>query len=161
MSTSKFVVPTWISKEPAGIQLEGQLSLLLLPLSDASRFLFQQASKNGEVVDMHDLSEKNYYVIGRNKDLSNLTLEHPSISKSHAVILNGTPHGQPGCSIIDLGSSNGTFLGNSTAKMEPIQAHRSVCLISLAFLTTQYCTGQCFCPTAATSGLASPVAFTM
>ena len=57
-AVGKFVVPTWVSSEPAAIQLE--------------------ATKNGEIVDILDLSEKQYYVIGRNKELSTITLEHPS-----------------------------------------------------------------------------------
>eukprot|EP00935_MAST-01C_sp_MAST-1C-sp1_P001357 g1357.t1 len=113
-AVGKFVVPTWVSSEPAAIQLE--------------------ATKNGEIVDILDLSEKQYYVIGRNKDLSTITLEHPSISKQHAAILNGTPHGLNGCSIMDLGSSNGTFLGSTPAKLELIQAQRPVLLPEGSFV---------------------------
>jgi pSer/pThr/pTyr-binding forkhead associated (FHA) protein len=76
------------------------------------------------VIDILDLSQKTYYIIGRNKDLSGITLDHPSISKQHAVIIHGTPHGQQGCSIMDLGSSNKTFVGHTQNKLEPIQAHR-------------------------------------
>ena len=42
--------------------------------------------KSGIILDEKKLNEKEFFLIGRQPDLSDIVLEHPSISRKHAVI---------------------------------------------------------------------------
>merc|ERR1712224_912312 len=54
-------------------------------------------------------------VFGRHKTLADVPLQHPSISRQHAVLL----HGQSGnMYLMDLGSSHGTFVNKHRLEKE-------------------------------------------
>lgn len=63
--------------------------------------------KNGLVIDTILLHEKDYYIIGRQPDICDIGLDHPSISRIHAVIQH---HEDGSLMIIDMNSAHGTFL---------------------------------------------------
>lgn len=70
------------------------------------------------------------YLIGRDRKIADLPLDHPSISKQHAVLQyrlvtykreNGSQSKRIRPYLIDLGSANGTFINN--VKMEKQKYH--------------------------------------
>lgn len=72
--------------------------------------------KNGTIVDTVALTERSYHVVGR-LPVCDVCLEHPSISRFHAVIqyrsraVEAEPGGEdPGFYIHDLGSTHGTVV---------------------------------------------------
>uniref|UniRef100_A0A2P2KWR9 Smad nuclear interacting protein n=1 Tax=Rhizophora mucronata TaxID=61149 RepID=A0A2P2KWR9_RHIMU len=62
--------------------------------------------KDGSIIDQLDVCEKGAYMFGR-VDLCDFVLEHPSISRFHAV-LQFKRHGD--AYLYDLGSTHGTFI---------------------------------------------------
>ncbi|KTW29190.1 hypothetical protein T552_01147 [Pneumocystis carinii B80] len=74
--------------------------------------------KNNEQVGIFDIDQKSSYLLGRDRLVADIPLDHPSCSKQHAVIqfrqikTKNTilEHIKP--YIIDLKSTNGTFLNN-------------------------------------------------
>ncbi|XP_056914119.1 kanadaptin [Takifugu flavidus] len=75
--------------------------------------------KNGTIVDTVPLTEKSYYVVGR-LPVCDVSLEHPSISRYHAVIqYRSRPEegestgGDAGFYVQDLGSTHGTVVNKN------------------------------------------------
>lgn len=75
--------------------------------------------KNGTIVDTVPLTERSYYVVGR-LPVCDVSLEHPSISRYHAVIqYRSQPEegestgGDAGFYIQDLGSTHGTVVNKN------------------------------------------------
>ncbi|CAH1791659.1 unnamed protein product [Owenia fusiformis] len=67
--------------------------------------------KSGQIVDTIDLTSKGHYVFGRLPSCD-VTLEHPSLSRYHAVIQycsTPTERHQPGWYVYDLDSTHGTW----------------------------------------------------
>jgi pSer/pThr/pTyr-binding forkhead associated (FHA) protein len=63
--------------------------------------------KNGSVVETLDVSSKPFLLIGRQEDVCDIAMQHPSISRQHAVL----QHRQSGeVYVYELGSTHGTFL---------------------------------------------------
>ena len=72
-----------------------------------------ETMKNGSVVDQRDIDKKSYYIFGRT-DACDFQLEHPSISRLHAVLqLSSTGE----AFLFDTGSAHGTFLNKQ--KLRP------------------------------------------
>ena len=68
--------------------------------------------RNGAIIDYVALSQRAYTVFGRSPD-SDVVLEHPTISRYHAIIQYKSEyeHGQPaGLYLYDCGSTHGTFI---------------------------------------------------
>ena len=63
--------------------------------------------KNGSVTEEIDLSSKPFLLIGRQDDVCDITMQHPSISRQHAVIQN-RESGE--IYVYELGSTHGTFV---------------------------------------------------
>lgn len=78
--------------------------------------------KNGESLEPYYLHRQPYYLFGRDRDIADIPLDHPSCSKQHAVIvyreivsqdketLKKTSTIKP--YVMDLGSTHGTFLND-------------------------------------------------
>ena len=72
--------------------------------------------KNDKHVDTLHISKQSAYLFGRNKEIADVPLEHPSLSSQHAVLQyralpnpeTGRLHCQP--YLMDLESTNGTFI---------------------------------------------------
>lgn len=68
--------------------------------------------RNGSIIDYVPLSNRAYTVFGRAPD-SDVVLEHPTISRYHAIVQYKSEfeHGQPpGLYLYDCGSTHGTFI---------------------------------------------------
>ncbi|KAG2468376.1 NADAP protein, partial [Polypterus senegalus] len=65
--------------------------------------------KNGAIVHTVPLGERNYTVIGRLPSCD-VALEHPSVSRYHAVLQGRRAADEGGLFIYDLGSTHGTFV---------------------------------------------------
>jgi pSer/pThr/pTyr-binding forkhead associated (FHA) protein len=68
--------------------------------------------RNGSIIDYISLSHRPYTVFGRSPD-SDVVLEHPTISRYHAIVQYKSEfeHGQPaGLYLYDCGSTHGTFI---------------------------------------------------
>ncbi|BHF72333.1 Smad nuclear-interacting protein 1 [Sparganum proliferum] len=63
------------------------------------------------------------YLIGRDRNIADIPMDHPSISKQHAVLQ--FRYGQTRLYVIDLESANGTFLNNK--KIEPRRYYERLC----------------------------------
>lgn len=75
--------------------------------------------KNGTIVDTVPLTERSYYVVGR-LPVCDVSLEHPSISRYHAVIQyrsrpeeDESTGGDAGFYVQDLGSTHGTVVNKN------------------------------------------------
>lgn len=75
--------------------------------------------RDGSIVDYISLSHRPYTVFGRSPD-SDIVLEHPTISRYHAIVQYKSEfeHGQPaGLYLYDCGSTHGTFVNKK--RLEP------------------------------------------
>lgn len=75
--------------------------------------------KNGAILDTVPLSQQSYFVVGR-LPVCAISLEHPSISRYHAVVQYRSQAGETGAIgeelgfyIYDLGSTHGTFVNKN------------------------------------------------
>lgn len=78
--------------------------------------------KQGKLVSIiRDINRKKCTIFGRNKQLCDVRLDHPSISRQHAAVLHGSS-GNP--YLMDLGSSHGSSINHKKLvenKREPLK----------------------------------------
>lgn len=75
--------------------------------------------RDGSIIDYISLTHRSYTVFGRSPD-SDIVLEHPTISRYHAIVQYKSEfeHGQPaGLYLYDCGSTHGTFVNKK--RLEP------------------------------------------
>lgn len=81
---------------------------------------FLEVLKDGAIIDQFNINEKGAYIFGR-VELCDFILEHPTVSRFHAVIqfnTDGTAY------IYDLGSTHGTFINkNQVTKRVYVELH--------------------------------------
>jgi hypothetical protein len=98
----KFIVPDWVLGRAMPLKI--------------------QVRKAKELVETLDLSANVCTVIGRVAELNDIVLDHGSISRQHAAIVNGKPSNltkeHAHACIIDLGAANGTFVGPNPKNMK-------------------------------------------
>jgi pSer/pThr/pTyr-binding forkhead associated (FHA) protein len=74
--------------------------------------------KDGETVDELRVGRQACFVLGRNEDVCDFGMQHPSISRQHAAVV----HDKEGrVNILDLGSAQGTFVNGK--EIEPNEPH--------------------------------------
>lgn len=106
--------------QPSGILAKfsnsrGSKALKYTEPSDASRptshwrvFIF----KDEQELDPIDLHTSSWYLIGRDLDVVDILVANPSVSKQHAAFQYRMRHGKVSLYIIDLQSTNGTYLND-------------------------------------------------
>lgn len=100
-NTPIFKLPKWAKKPDLSSQKQFSLEVL----------------KNGEIISNHQVMEKSSYTFGRNPTLSDIIMEHPSISRQHAALVH---HEEGFVYLIDLNSAHGTFVnGDKLAPNKP------------------------------------------
>ncbi|KAJ0402900.1 hypothetical protein ATCC90586_006022 [Pythium insidiosum] len=80
-----------------------------------------QVTKDGKTIEEVAIGRQACYLLGRNEDVCDYGMQHPSISRQHAVIV----HRRDGDVVVmDLGSAQGTFVnGDEIATKEPHVLH--------------------------------------
>ncbi|KAL8471860.1 hypothetical protein ACS0TY_029193 [Phlomoides rotata] len=79
--------------------------------SPGHRF-FLEVIKDGSIINRYDVNEKGAYMFGR-VDLCDFVLDHPTISRFHAVLQFKS---NEGAYLYDLGSTHGTFINKNQVK---------------------------------------------
>eukprot|EP01083_Nonionella_stella_P029948 82262_1 len=116
-STDKFNPPPWVVKpklENCGLKV----------------------MKEGKVIStITQIAQKSYVLFGRNASMSDIKLEHPSISRRHALI----GHGSSGnIYVMDLDSSHGTFVNSTRLKKRKREPLRDGCKVKFGASTREY-----------------------
>ncbi|PIM97921.1 hypothetical protein CDL12_29607 [Handroanthus impetiginosus] len=73
---------------------------------------FLEVLKDGSIIDQYDVNKKGAYMFGR-VDICDFVLEHPTISRFHAVLQFRS---DGGAYLYDLGSTHGTFINKKQVK---------------------------------------------
>jgi len=119
----RFKLPSW-SKEPQ--------------LDKAALEIYKSDKKIGTITR---ISRQRAVVFGRHKNMADILLQHPSISRQHSVIL----HGKSGnMYIMDLGSSHGTFLNKRKLSCEQREPLKEGDVIRFGASTRDYLVRLCF-----------------
>jgi NIMA-interacting peptidyl-prolyl cis-trans isomerase 1 len=92
--------------------------------------------KDGKIISIvTDLNKKKYLTLGRNAKMSDIRLEHPSISRRHAMF----GHGSSGnIYVMDLGSSHGTFVNDKKLKSKQREALHDGDVVRFGASTREY-----------------------
>ena len=73
--------------------------------------------KGDESLPVMHLHRQSAYLIGKDRKIADIPVDHPSCSRQHAVLQYRMVHNKVIPYVIDLNSSNGTYLNNQ--KIEP------------------------------------------
>jgi len=116
-SVEKFVPPPWV-KPPK--------------LENCGLKVF----KGGEKIDtITQIGSKSYVLFGRNAQMTDIKLDHPSISRRHALM----GHGSSGnLYVMDLGSSHGTFVNAERLKKRKREPLRDGYTVKFGASTREY-----------------------
>ncbi|CAF1649076.1 unnamed protein product, partial [Adineta ricciae] len=103
--------------------------------------------KGDQELPMYQIHRQSAYLIGRERAICDLPVDHPSCSKQHAVLQyrlmdykrdNGTMGRRVVPYIIDLGSANGTFLNNQKIDSQRYYELQENDVIKFGFSTREY-----------------------
>ncbi|CAF1602277.1 unnamed protein product [Rotaria sp. Silwood1] len=103
--------------------------------------------KGEQELPMYQIHRQSAYLIGRDRTVCDLPVDHPSCSKQHAVLQyrlmdykrdDSTMGRRVIPYIIDLGSANGTFLNNKKIESERYYELRENDVIKFGFSTREY-----------------------
>ncbi|KAL7060179.1 hypothetical protein AAHC03_09598 [Spirometra sp. Aus1] len=94
--------------------------------------------KGNQSLPVLHIHRQSGYLIGRDRNIADIPMDHPSISKQHAVLQFRYTKGQTRLYVIDLESANGTFLNNK--KIEPRRYYevRETDVIKFGFSSRDY-----------------------
>lgn len=96
---------------------------------------------------MYQIHRQSAYLIGRDRNICDLPVDHPSCSKQHAVLQyrlmdyrrdDGAMGRRVVPYIIDLGSANGTFLNNQKIESQRYYELQENDVIKFGFSTREY-----------------------
>jgi len=92
--------------------------------------------KGGEKIDtITEIGRKSFVLFGRNAQMSDIKLDHPSISRRHALM----GHGSSGnLYVMDLGSSHGTFVNAERLKKRKREPLRDGYTVKFGASTREY-----------------------
>jgi smad nuclear-interacting protein 1 len=103
--------------------------------------------KGDQELPMYQIHRQSAYLIGRERAICDLPVDHPSCSKQHAVLQyrlmdykrnDGTMGRRVVPYIIDLGSANGTFLNNQKIDSQRYYELQENDVIKFGFSTREY-----------------------
>eukprot|EP01063_Lacrimia_lanifica_P005294 TRINITY_DN1304_c0_g1_i2.p1 TRINITY_DN1304_c0_g1~~TRINITY_DN1304_c0_g1_i2.p1 ORF type:complete len:420 (+),score=204.03 TRINITY_DN1304_c0_g1_i2:63-1262(+) len=98
-----FDIPEWCGKPAAGAHL---------------------TVRKGDLSETVMVDVSPYYLFGRNVDVCDVPLEHPSISRVHCAVIH---HESGSVYVMDLGAAHGTFLGDARlAPKKPVRFKEGV-----------------------------------
>ncbi|KAJ2615020.1 hypothetical protein H4S08_001448 [Coemansia sp. RSA 1365] len=94
--------------------------------------------KNGKDTDMHHVDSASAFLFGRDRRVADIPIDHPSCSSQHAVLQYRHTTGSVKPYLIDLASTNGTFLnGQQIPELRYVEL-RSEDVIRFGFSTREY-----------------------
>ncbi|CAF1536592.1 unnamed protein product [Rotaria magnacalcarata] len=103
--------------------------------------------KGEQELPMYQIHRQSAYLIGRDRAVCDLPVDHPSCSKQHAVLQyrlvdykrdDGSAGRRVIPYVIDLGSANGTFLNNQKIESQRYYELRENDVIKFGFSTREY-----------------------
>ncbi|XP_051825784.1 smad nuclear-interacting protein 1-like [Antechinus flavipes] len=103
--------------------------------------------KNDEVLPVMYIHRQSAYLLGRHRRIADIPIDHPSCSKQHAVFqyrlveytrADGTVGRRVRPYIIDLGSSNGTFLNNQRIEPQRYYELKEKDVLKFGFSSREY-----------------------
>ncbi|XP_078423087.1 smad nuclear-interacting protein 1 [Cetorhinus maximus] len=103
--------------------------------------------KNDEPLPVMHIHRQSAYLLGRQRRVVDIPIDHPSCSKQHAVLQyrlveftrsDGTPGRRVRPYIIDLGSANGTYLNNQRIESQRYYELREKDLLKFGFSSREY-----------------------
>ncbi|KAJ2334438.1 hypothetical protein GGI00_001854 [Coemansia sp. RSA 2681] len=99
--------------------------------------------KDGKDIDMHHVDRASGYLFGRDRKATDVPTDHPSCSSQHAVLqFRQTTSASPSSTVkpylIDLSSTNGTFLNGEAIPTQRFVELRSEDVIKFGFSTREY-----------------------
>lgn len=94
----------------------------IIPTSDTCKFhLFKYNEKTDKQIEIPLFNFKSFFIFGRNSELSDIILSDEEdgdlLSKQHAVLQFKQLNGIVKCYLIDIGSTNGTFLNDDKVEL--------------------------------------------
>ncbi|XP_020389973.1 smad nuclear-interacting protein 1 [Rhincodon typus] len=103
--------------------------------------------KNDEPLPVMHIHRQSAYLLGRQRRVVDIPIDHPSCSKQHAVLQyrlveftrnDGTPGRRVRPYIIDLGSANGTYLNNQRIESQRYYELKEKDLLKFGFSSREY-----------------------
>lgn len=88
-----------------------------LPKTSGKDYCFE-VLKNGSIIESINLMKQRFWIFGR-LDSCHIVMQHPTVSRHHAVLQylgEGNEIGEPGFYLYDLGSTHGSFLNKNRLK---------------------------------------------
>lgn len=103
--------------------------------------------KNDEALPVMYIHRQSAYLLGRQRRIADIPIDHPSCSKQHAVLqyrvaafkrTDGTPGRRVRPYIIDLGSGNGTYLNNQRIEAQRYYELKEKDVLKFGFSSREY-----------------------
>ncbi|KAE8624333.1 hypothetical protein XENTR_v10005921 [Xenopus tropicalis] len=103
--------------------------------------------KNDEALPVMYIHRQSAYLLGRQRRIADIPIDHPSCSKQHAVLqyrmvqftrANGTSGRRVRPYIIDLGSGNGTYLNNQRIEPQRYYELKEKDVLKFGFSSREY-----------------------
>ncbi|XP_063810419.1 smad nuclear-interacting protein 1 isoform X2 [Pseudophryne corroboree] len=103
--------------------------------------------KNDEALPVMYIHRQSAYLLGRQRHIADIPIDHPSCSKQHAVLQyrmvpftrpNGTLGRRVRPYIIDLGSGNGTYLNNQRIEPQKYYELKEKDVLKFGFSSREY-----------------------
>ncbi|KAM5182491.1 smad nuclear-interacting protein 1 [Mantella aurantiaca] len=103
--------------------------------------------KNDEALPVMYIHRQSAYLLGRQRRIADIPIDHPSCSKQHAVLqyrvvgftrADGTPGRRVRPYIIDLGSGNGTYLNNQRIEAQRYYELKEKDVLKFGFSSREY-----------------------
>lgn len=103
--------------------------------------------KNDEPLPVMYIHRQSAYLLGRQRKIADIPIDHPSCSKQHAVFqyrlvpftrADGTTGRRVRPYIIDLGSGNGTYLNNSRIESQRYYELKEKDVLKFGFSSREY-----------------------
>ncbi|KAJ1739977.1 hypothetical protein LPJ78_000272 [Coemansia sp. RSA 989] len=94
--------------------------------------------KDGKDIDMHHVDAASAYLFGRDRKVADIPTDHPSCSSQHAVLQYRQASDAVKPYLIDLASTNGTFLNGQRVPTQRFIELRSEDVVKFGFSTREY-----------------------
>jgi len=98
-------------------------------------YVFKGTARMGDPILLH---RQSCYLLGRDRVVADIPLDHPSCSAQHAVIQYRNVNGAVRPYVLDLGSTNGTTLNGEPLRPQVYVELREKDVLRFAFSTREY-----------------------